>query len=812
MTARMNSLRVPLAAGLLCLSLTGCAGWWTAHRADSLIEEGRSTEGVQLYEKLARENPRRYLAPYVAARDREVRKLLAAAESARRTGDNARALEAYRAILEFNPRQPEALYGLDRLARSERHTVLLREARAALNEGNGRRAQRALGEILAEDPDHDEARALRQQVQVDANRELVSEPRLRESLRRKVSLEFRDASAAAIFEILAQTSGINFIFDRDVRPDIRTTIFARNTTVEDALRLLLDNAQLGMKVLNDNTVLVYPDTEDKSKRYEELVTRTFYLGSADPKRVLELVKEMADPQASWVDEKLRMLVVRDRLDVIDTVERLVAAYDIPAPEVVLDLQVLEVSTDALLNLGLQAPSSVSTNVYGAAGKAGELTINELEDLDRSNFKVFLPDPLALVNLQQTSGASNTLANPRIRVKSLEKAKILIGDKVPVITTTTNDVSVSESVNYLDVGLKLQAEPEVHANSDVSINLELEVSNIVKEVKTASGLLTYQIGTRTANTALRLRDGETQVLAGLIRDDERRSASHVPGIGKLPLVGRLFSSRNDTRSKSEIVLLITPHVVRSLHRPAADVVEYVSGTASSVSTRPLRLTPAGSYSTKKLPELPKAPPAAATPTALPEPAPAVAPAPAPQETETAAPRDVPAVTAAIVPDNDGGNTAQETAPATPEPATPETAAPDTVAPEEETRLDPALAQVRLDMVAPAQIRAGREFTLAVMANGRPADELTFELQLSPAVLELVRAVPVGAQVTAETVAGGIRVSAKGVTGNGPMVMLSLRAPAAQTRIAIRMARVEAKRAGDIALLVSSALPRELRVTP
>lgn len=792
MKTHLNFLRAPLAIAAFCIFLTGCTGWWTIHRADSLIEQGDAAGGIHLYEKLARAKPRQHLAPYVAVRDREIRRLLADAESARRTRNHARALEAYRSILAFDPRQPEALYGLDRMARDERHTTLLRMARDAIAAGDMPAAQQALGEVLVEEPEHSEAKTLRQQLQVDANRELINAPRLKDALRKKVSLEFRDASVSAIFEILAQTSGINFIFDRDLRADGRTTIFTRDSTVEDALRLILETNQLGMKVLNETTVMIYPATGEKAKRYEELVTRSFYLGSADPARVMELVKTMATPKSIWADEKLRMLVVRDRLEVIDTIERLIAAYDIPSPEVLLDVQVLEVSSDDLLNLGLQAPDSISASVYGAANKAGELTLNELEDLDRSSFKVFLPDPLAVLNLQQTSGKSNTLANPRIRVKSLGKAKILIGDKVPVITTTTTTNSTAESVSYLDVGLKLQAEPEVHANNDISITLELEVSNIVKEVKTSSGLLTYQIGTRNASTSLRLRDGETQVLAGLIRDDERSSASHVPGIGKLPIIGRLFSSRNDTHSKSEIVLLITPHVLRSLHKPAADVVEFVSGTEDNVSTKPLRLTPAASYSAKKLKPLP----------AVPTPEPSTAPA------DNKAPAESSSTPAPIVP------------PVNPVPLTETAPTVDTtvetitVAPAD-TRLDPGLAHIRLDMIAPAQIRAGQEFTLAIMANGRSAEVLTFDIHVTPNLLTLVRAVPINtpAGFTAEPTTDGLRITAQSVAANGPLAMLTLKANAAQeTPLVIRMENAEAKRAGDMGLLVSAALPREIRVTP
>jgi general secretion pathway protein D len=190
--------------------------------------------------------------------------------------------------------------------------------------------------------------------------------------------------------------------------------------------------------------------------------------------------------------------------------------------------------------------------------------------------------------------------------------------VPVITTTAGATGfVSESVNYLDVGLKLEVEPVVSLEDDVGIKVGLEVSNISSEVKTSSGTVAYQVGTRNANTTLRLRDGETQVLAGLINDEDRRSASRVPGASRLPLVGRLFSNNNDTVSKTEIVLLITPRVVRNIERPGAKIEEFNSGTELDVggqgggSAAPLPVIPPQQQSAPALPQVPEAvrPPAA-----------------------------------------------------------------------------------------------------------------------------------------------------------------------------------------------------------
>jgi general secretion pathway protein D len=223
----------------------------------------------------------------------------------------------------------------------------------------------------------------------------------------------------------------------------------------------------------------------------------------------------------------------------------------------------------------------------------------LVEISSSNLVAFAANPLLVLNLKQQDGTTSVLANPRIRVKNKEKARIHIGDRVPVITTTAAATGgfVSESVSYLDVGLKLEVEPLIHLEDEVGIKVALEVSNIVKEVRgTSTGTLAYQIGTRNANTMLRLKDGETQILAGLISDEDRRTASRVPGIGELPVLGRLFSATKDTTGKNEIVLLITPRLVRTLARPDARTIEFAAGTEASISgtslTAPIPMQPFG----------------------------------------------------------------------------------------------------------------------------------------------------------------------------------------------------------------------------
>jgi len=250
----------------------------------------------------------------------------------------------------------------------------------------------------------------------------------------------------------------------------------------------------------------------------------------------------------------------------------------------LEVEVLEVTRNRLLELGIRYPQTLAVGLVGGGaagtgGTPGTVTLREWHDRNADLVRLTFTDPLFLFSLHQHDDRTNVLANPRIRVKNKEKARIHIGDRVPVITTTAAATGgfVSESVTYLDVGLKLEVEPQIFLEDEVGIKVGLEVSTINGTIKSTSGTLTYQIGTRNATTNLRLSDGETQVLAGLIQDKDLRTAERVPGLGDLPIAGRLFSSTSDTTNRSEIVLLITPRLQRTLARPDAGSVEFAAGT-------------------------------------------------------------------------------------------------------------------------------------------------------------------------------------------------------------------------------------------
>jgi len=556
-----------------------------------MIEHGRVEEGLRQMDAAAKASPNNieYRAAYLRERDKFLNQLLTQGDKQRLLGKPEDAELFYRRVVMLDAGNARALAGLAAAQSEVRHRNMIAEAKERADAGDLDGAQTKLRLVLAENPSQRDARALARSLEESRAKSVTAAVRLKPEFSKPVTLEFRDAPLKSVFEVLSRASGINFVFDRDVRPDLRATIYVRDTSIEDAVNFLLVTNQLEKKVLNDNTVLVYPNLPNKARDYQELMVKSFYLANADVKQTLNLIKTVVKTRDVFIDERLNLLVMRDTPEAIRLAEKLIAAQDLAEPEVMLELEVLEIARTRLQELGIRYPSQAGFSIDGAATAPGQATLRELQNFNSGLVAVSVTDPALLINMRKQDGDTNILANPRIRVKNREKAKIHIGSKLPVITTTSSPtIGVSESVSYLDVGLKLDVEPNVYLEDEVLIKVGLEVSNLIRQVSTDSGTLAYEIGTRTTATALRLKNGETQVLAGLIQDEERNTADKVPGLGDLPVLGRLFGSRKDERNKTEIVLLITPYVVRNLDRPAAATLEFMAGTEGSFGAAPLRL--------------------------------------------------------------------------------------------------------------------------------------------------------------------------------------------------------------------------------
>ncbi|MFG6489629.1 secretin and TonB N-terminal domain-containing protein [Roseateles sp. BYS78W] len=530
---------------------------------------------------------------YFTERETALNGLFHQAELATNAGEFDTARQAYSSAQKIDPASDRAAAGMARVEAAQRQWSALDSSLILARNGDIDEAISKTQQVLSENPNHARASALLKQLmrqQADkTGRELGIYPRLKESYRKPVSLSFTSASLQQVFESLKQASGLNYVIDKDVRTDQRVNLSVTNKPVEDVLRLLLATNQLERRVLDEDTVLIYPNTPTKAADYREMIVRTFYLSNADANTVANTVKTIAKAKDVVVDEKLNMLVVRDSAEVIRLAEKLIATQDVSEPEVVLELEVLEVSINRLLDMGVSWPSEVSAGVVGAAGTAGQLTLDEFRNRNSGLVRLNLGDPMIGARLTSQKGDANLLANPRVRVRNRQSAKVLIGERVPVFTTTTTaNVGATDSVNYLDVGLKLDIEPVISVNDEVSMKLALEVSNIVDTVTSKNGTQAYHLGTRNTSTSLRVHNGETNILAGLIRRDERNSNTGIPGLNEIPLLSKLFGQAKDSNTKTEIVLLVTPHIVRNVEPAGLGLQEFTAGTDASLGASPIQL--------------------------------------------------------------------------------------------------------------------------------------------------------------------------------------------------------------------------------
>lgn len=586
----MNARRTTLACALFAL-LMGCATTAREQRdGQLLLSQGKTVEALATLQAGVANNPDNLemRAFYIRQRELAVSQWLQQADEARRTGrldDAARWFELARSI---EPNSTRAADGVAAIERRRRHDQALDETARLISQNQWAAAEAQLRTILAEDSSLVTAQRQLKTVREALARTDATTAALKSSMQGPITLEFRDTPLRGVFEVIARTSGLNFVFDRDVRADQRVTLFVRNSPIEDVIALVLVTNQLSRKVLNDNSLLIYPNTPAKAREYQELVVRSFFLANADVKQAQSMLRTVIKTQNVYIDEKLNLVTVRDTADAVALAERLIQTIDVAEPEVMLEVEVLEVSRTRLQEIGLNFPTEISLE---SALPIPVETPPGRVDLGNAGLIATIANPALRLNLLSQTGDVNILANPRIRAKNREKARVLIGEKLPVFTSTAvPNAGVASSVSYIDVGLKLEVEPNVFLENEVGIKVTLEVSNNLERVIGPDGTTAFRLGTRSAQTNLRVRDGETQALAGLLNRNERETLSRLPGLGDLPGIGRLFSSNGLQRERTELVLLITPRIVRNLRPPEFETVALASGTDASAGIRPLSIRP------------------------------------------------------------------------------------------------------------------------------------------------------------------------------------------------------------------------------
>jgi len=583
------------------LAMAGCAATALHNEGIELMGQGKYEEAVAKLEEASRQAPEdiEFRSDFVRAREQVTNHFVMVGDTERSAQSFDAADAAYQQALKISPESVRAKARLQMVALDRRHMTLVAEAEALNNKGDTAAAEERLKSVLLENPNHSRALALQQQIEEAKARKLVAAPTLGTNFRKPVTLQFRDANLKTVFESISRTSGINILLDKDVRADVRTSIFAKDTSVADAIDLVLLQNQLDKKVLSDNTLFIYPQLPAKSRTYQDLKVRSFHLVHQDAKQMLALIKTMLKTKDIIVHEKTNSLIMRDTPEAVALAAKIVADQDIAVPEVMLEVEVLEVTRTLLSDLGILYPDSVTLKPSVPGG--GDLTLGNFSTATKRNNVLVTPVPTVTFNASLTRGNTKVLASPRLRTRTREKAKIHIGDRLPVFTNsvtplTSGGAVTTGTVSYVETGIKLEVEPDIHPNGEVTIKVGLEVS-VAQAALTnpQSGTTAYPISTRTTSTVLQLKDGETNVLAGLIRDTEATTKVMVPGLGEIPGLGRLFGSHHTDGTRNEIILSITPRLMGGMALPKAQFVEFWSGTEANPASELFQLHPTGSVS-------------------------------------------------------------------------------------------------------------------------------------------------------------------------------------------------------------------------
>jgi type II secretory pathway component GspD/PulD (secretin) len=549
-------------------------------------------------------------------------------------GDWDAAVDEYRRALQEDPDNAAFQIALERAMRnaSVMHLDQARvlEARGQLEDSlrEYRRAseydptnRQIAGKVLEiERRIRDQAEASRPQPtiqQLQQAAQQAAQPLLNPASRDPIDVVFNNASLRDILNSMGQSTGINITYERDYQ-DRPYTVALRGVTFEQALNQILSANQLFYKVVNQNTIMVIPDNAQKRALYEEQVIRTFYISHGDVVEMTQLLNAIVRiPQLAVVpavvgNKTNNTITIRASANIVAIVERMIQQADKPRAEVVIDVQILEVNRARAKMFGIDLSDYFITGVFspetdprGTGDAAGQLTPQpfNLNTITRgiSTADFYLSVPSAIVNFLETDSETRVIAKPQLRGAEGQQITLNLGDEIPVPTTVFTPVAQGganvnplTSFGYRPVGVNIQATPRVTFEGDVILDLTVENSTLGQQINIAGQNLP-SFGTRRVATRLRLRDGESNLLAGLLREDERRSLRGIPGLVRLPFLRNLLAANDNEIRTTDIVMLLTPRIVRTHELTVQDVSPIFIGSQQSIGLGgppPLIAPPAG----------------------------------------------------------------------------------------------------------------------------------------------------------------------------------------------------------------------------
>jgi general secretion pathway protein D len=589
---------------ILVGSLWGCmAAGVSVQHGEELGAAGRWEEAAQFFMEAAKQEPQNIEVRIGLAISLQEASQQVAQQAERLLNDNRldEAAAAYRRALSYNSENTAAQAGLERIAVQRQVGDRLTFAQARIDQREWRAAQSEVAAALRLDPEHPRAKAMQQQITLqlkaegpppsaESDEELAAKQMFSTQ---PVTLRFRDTDIKEVLEVFSRTAGVNIFTDESL-PAKRITTYFKDLPLREAFNLILVSNRLFAKRVAPNTVIVVPDNPGKRQQYDSLSVQTFYLSDADAKVAVNLLRTILNTRQVFVNEKLNALVVRDTPEKIELARKVLSANDRGVGEVEIDLEVLEVDRERLENLGIDLQPRTYSVLLAFPQT---IPIQSFWTAIRSLSTLSITNPSLILNLVKSDSSTKILANPTVRVLDRQKARLLIGQRrpfqissfvsVPAVagsaaTLPTGAVSTTQTnVEYRDIGLKLTLTPIVHLTGEVTVEMNFEISAVGAPIAGVSGGdLLPPVNTRNLDTFIKVKNGETRLLGGLLQTTDTVNNSRVPFLSDIPGLGRLFVSPNTDQSRTDVLISITPRIVKILERPVPDIESFPSGTAES----------------------------------------------------------------------------------------------------------------------------------------------------------------------------------------------------------------------------------------
>ncbi len=596
--ARTNKIRF---VGWVILLITALwlGGCTTSMEARSAFEEAEQFAAEDNYDQAVEKyfeahelepSSKVYKLKMISSRTRAAGHHVQQARKLAKEGKLTQSVAQYRLALGFDPSIEIAAQERDNLLKLINAQTLAEEGANFYGQKKLNLAEKAINEALKLDANNARALAIKDLIDRDLRTVSMDGIELDIASTEPITLSFKDANIKEVFGVLSQLSGLNFIFDEEIRSQ-SISVLLEKASFAQAMELILQMNGLNKKVLNSKTLIIYPQSREKSKQYEDQIIQTFYLSHIDAKKAVNLLRTMLQLRKIYVHEERNAIVIRDKPQVIKLAEQILAAADRENSEVLFALEIVSVADADILDfgpelstygvgLGFSNPGSKSI-LDSTLGSGGS---NENLASSLSNLQTFFTVPTASFEFKKALASSEVLASPKIRVRNREKAKVHIGTREPVITSTVTDTSTTANVQYIDVGVKVDIEPIIQLDNTIEVKLSLEVSRVISEVE-ISGTRALTIQTTNAQTVLTVKDGVQTILGGLFEQSTKDSTTTIPFLGEIPFLGSLFSSYSSEDIKREILLSITPYIIRQVDVPDADVATIWSGGEDNLKNGP-----------------------------------------------------------------------------------------------------------------------------------------------------------------------------------------------------------------------------------